>query len=85
METQEKQIQFHSTQTQILRQSQSKMALEYVTSIGVKLTVEELMRVTDVFVECCIRPMDKDLKDRIRKMDQWLATKKKVTALADEF
>lgn len=52
------------------------MALEYVTSIGVFLTVEELQRVTDVFVECCLRPQDKDLKERIKNLDKWLESKK---------
>ena len=69
-------MEFYSRDVQILRQSQSKLALEYVTSIGVFLTVEELQRVTDVFVECCLRPQDKELKERIKKMDKWLEDKK---------
>ena len=69
-------MEFYSREIQILRQSQSKMAHEYVTSIGVTLTVEELQRVTDIFVECCLRPQDKDLKDRIKKLDKWLDEKK---------
>lgn len=69
-------MEFYSRDVQILRQSQSKLALEYVTSIGVFLTVEELQRVTDVFVECCLRPQDKDLKERIKNMDKWLQDKK---------
>ena len=69
-------MEFHNREIQILRQSQSKMALEYTTSIGVQLTFEELQRVTDVFVECCLRPQDKDLKDRIKKLDKWLEEKK---------
>lgn len=69
-------MDFYSKDIQILRQSQSKMALEYVTSIGVILSVEELQRVTDVFVECCLRPQDKDLKERIKNLDKWLESKK---------
>ena len=69
-------MEFYSRDVQILRQSQSKLALEYVTSIGVILTVEELQRVTDVFVECCLRPQDNDLKERVKKMDKWLQDKK---------
>jgi hypothetical protein len=69
-------MEFHSRDIQILRQSQSKMALEYTMSIGVQLTFEELQRVTDVFVECCLRPQDKDLKERIKKLDKWLEEKK---------
>ena len=69
-------MEFYSRDVQILRQSQSKLALEYVTSIGVILTVEELQRVTDVFVECCLRPQDNDLKEQLKKMDKWLQDKK---------
>jgi hypothetical protein len=69
-------MEFHSRDVQIMRQSQSKMALEYISSIGVTCTVEELQRITDIFVECCLRPLDNDLKDRIKKLDKWLLDKK---------
>jgi hypothetical protein len=59
-----------------MRQSQSKMALEYLTTVGVLVTFEELQRVTDIFVECCLRPQDNDLKDRIKKLDKWIIEKK---------
>ena len=70
-------MEFHSREVQIMRQSQSKMAVEYVSQMGVILTVEELQRVTDVFVECCLRPIDNDLKNRIKKLDNWLEEKRK--------
>jgi len=70
-------MDFNSKDIQILRQSQSKMALEYLTSVGVTVTVEELQRVTDVFVECCLRPKDDDLKKRIKSLDKWILEKKK--------
>jgi hypothetical protein len=69
-------MEFNSRDIQILRQSQSKMALEYLNSVGVKVTFEELQRVTDVFVECCLRPQDDDLKQRIKKLDKWILDKK---------
>jgi hypothetical protein len=69
-------MDFNSKDIQILRQSQSKMALEYLNSVGVKVTFEELQRVTDVFVECCLRPQDNDLKERIKKLDKWILDKK---------
>jgi hypothetical protein len=69
-------MDFNSRDIQILRQSQSKMALEYLNSVGVKVTFEELQRVTDVFVECCLRPQDNDLKERIKKLDKWILEKK---------
>ena len=70
-------MDFYSRDIQILRQSQSKMALEYTNSVGVKITVEELQRITDVFVECCLRPQDEDLKKRIKGLDKWIDEKKK--------
>lgn len=61
---------------QILRQSQVKLALEYCNSIGIKLTMAELLRMTDILVESCLFSMDKDLKDRVKKLDDFLETKK---------
>lgn len=69
-------MDFYSRDIQILRQSQSKLALEYVTTFGVICTVEELQKITEVFVECCLRPMDNDLKERVKKLDKWLGDKK---------
>lgn len=69
-------MDFHSRDVQILRQSQSKLALEYLSQHNVTVTVEELQRMTDVFVECCLRPLDTDLKERIRKLDKWILDKK---------
>ena len=70
-------MEFHSRDIQIMRQSQSKMALEYVTSVGVSVTLEELVRITDLFVEICLRPQDDNLKQRIKALDKWLEEKKK--------
>ncbi len=70
-------MEFYSRDVQILRQSQSKIVLEYTNLVGVKITVEELQRITDIFVECCLRPQDNDLKERIKKLDKWLEEKKK--------
>jgi hypothetical protein len=68
-------MQFHSRDIQILRQSQSKMVLEYLNSLNVQVTVEELQRITDIFVECCLRPSDDDLKKRIKSLDKWINEK----------
>lgn len=65
-------LQFYSREINILRQSQQKMAFDMARSKGVNLSVLELQRVTDVLVECCLRPMDKDLKERVTKLDKWL-------------
>ncbi len=69
-------MEFYSRDIQILRQSQSKLALEFVSQSGVTVTVEELQRITDVFVECCLRPIDNDLRDRLKKLDKWILDKK---------
>jgi hypothetical protein len=70
-------MEFYSREIQIMRQSQSKMALDYVTSVGVTVTVEELIRITELFVEVCLRPQDDSLKQRIKALDKWLEEKKK--------
>jgi hypothetical protein len=69
-------MDFYGRDIQIMRQSQSKMALEYLSTVGVQVTFEELQRVTDVFVECCLRPQDNDLKERVKKLDKWILEKK---------
>lgn len=71
-------MEFYSREIQIMRQSQSKMALEYVQSVGVSVTLEELVRITDLFVEICLRPQDEDLKKRIKALDKWISEKKGV-------
>lgn len=70
-------MEFYSRDIQIMRQSQSKLALDYVTSVGIIITVEELQRITDLFVECVLRPQDDDLKKRIKSLDKWIEEKKK--------
>ena len=69
-------MDFYSKEIQIMRQSQSKLALEYVSSVGINVTVEELQRITDILVECCLRPQDDDLKKRIKALDKWVEEKK---------
>lgn len=69
-------MEFYSRDIQILRQSQSKLALEYLLSRNIHLSVYDLQRVTDVFVECCLRPQDDELKERIKRLDKWLDDKK---------
>jgi hypothetical protein len=68
-------ITFYSKDIQIMRQSQQKIALDYLSSMKVTATLEELQRVTDVFVECCLRPQDESLKTRVKNLDKWIKTK----------
>ena len=69
-------MEFYGREITIMRQSQCKMALEYLQSVGVTVTVEELIRITELFVEVCLRPQDEDLKKRIKALDKWLEDKK---------
>lgn len=69
-------MEFYSKDIQILRQSQSKLVLDFMNQHNVVLTLEELQRVTDVFVECSLRPIDSDLRERIKKLDKWILEKK---------
>jgi hypothetical protein len=69
-------MEFYSKEIQIMRQSQSKLVLEYVSSVGITITFEELQKMTDLFVECCLRPQDEDLKKRIKALDKWITEKK---------
>jgi hypothetical protein len=67
--------EFYSKEISILRQSQQKMVFDFATSKGVNLNVMELQRITDIFVQLCLRPMDKDLKQKVNKLDKWLNEK----------
>ena len=58
-----------------MRQSQQKMALDYCRSRKVVPSLIELQRITDLFVEMCLRPQDDDLKTRITNLDKWLDKK----------
>jgi hypothetical protein len=69
-------MEFYSREIQIMRQSQLKLAFEYLQNEGIHVSITELHRVTDVFVELCLRPMDKDLKDRVKALEKWINDKK---------
>ena len=68
-------LKFYSKEINIMRQSQQKMAFDFCVRRGYTPTFMELQRVTDVFVEVCLRPRDKDLELRIKNLDKWLDEK----------
>jgi len=72
-------MEFFSRDIQILRQSQIKIAFEYLQNEGIHVSVKELHQVTDVFVELCLRPQDAELKDRVKALDKWINEKKNGT------
>ena len=73
----EKTINFYSKEIQIMRQSQQKMAFDFCKSKGYTPTLTELQRITDIFVEICLRPLDNELKSRILSLDKWIEKKVK--------
>ena len=72
----QKQVEYYSTQTSILWQSQQKMALEFLLTKGIDIKFEELQNATELFVQCCIQKPDADLKNRIKRFDKWIHTKR---------
>lgn len=71
------QIQFYSREVSIMQQSQSKLALEFLTGHGIIPTSEELWRVTEVFVQCCLHAQNDVLKKRLKDLDAWIIKRKK--------
>lgn len=69
--------EFYAKEISILQQSQSKLALEFLTNHGIVPTSEELWRVTEVFVQCCLHKQNDDLKKRLKDLDKWILTRKK--------
>ena len=69
-------MEFYSKEIQIMRQSQSKMALEFTKSHNLEVTITELERITQLFIELCLRPQDEDLKKRMAGLDKWIKEKK---------
>lgn len=69
--------EFYAKEISILQQSQSKLALEFLTLSGIVPTSEELWRVTEVFVQCCLHKQNDDLKKRLKDLDKWILTRKK--------
>jgi hypothetical protein len=70
------QIEFYSREVSIMQQSQSKLALEFLTGHGITPTSEEMWRVTEVFVQCCLHAQNDVLKKRLKDLDKWIETRK---------
>lgn len=70
------QIQFYAREVSILQQSQSKLALEYLTAHGITPTAVELWSVTEVFVQCCMHAQNDMLKKRLKDLDKWIVKRK---------
>ena len=70
------QIQFYAREVSIMQQSQSKLALEFLTGHGIKPTSQELWQVTEVFVQCCLHAQNDVLKKRLKDLDTWIIKRK---------
>ena len=70
------QIEFYAREVSIMQQSQSKLALEFLTGHGITPTSEELWRVTEVFVQCCLHKQTDVLKKRLKDLDKWVLSRK---------
>lgn len=68
--------EFYSREISILQQSQSKLALEFLTSNGITPTAKELWSVTEVFVQCCLHKQNDELKKRLIDLDKWMIERK---------
>lgn len=68
-------IKYYPTQATIVRQSQLKMALDICSSRGIIPSVTELQRITDVLCDAVMQEPNQTLKNRIKKLDDWLDSK----------
>jgi hypothetical protein len=68
--------EFYSREVSIMQQSQSKLALEFLTHHGIVPTPMELWSVTEVFVQCCLHNQTDDLKKRLKDLDAWIIKRK---------
>jgi hypothetical protein len=69
------QLEFYPKEISILQQSQSKLALDFLKSNNITPTAEELWRVTEIFVQCCLHKPDDSLNKRIKALDTWIKSK----------
>lgn len=66
-----------SKEISIARQSGIKIALEFCKVHNIQPTLKELFRLTDVMAEDCLLTPDNKFKETVKKIDEWVITKKK--------
>jgi len=66
-----------SRELSIARQSAIKIGLEFLKCHDVCPTLQELLRLTDVIAEDCLLTPDAEYKKTVKKIDQWIVSKKK--------
>jgi hypothetical protein len=66
---------FNSTQDSIVRQSSLKFVQDYQRTIGVPLTIKEIMGITNVIVDYCQNGWSKELGSRVDNIDKFIQEK----------
>lgn len=61
----------------IVRQSSVKISLEFYKVHNIVPTLQQLLKLTDLFAEDALLQPDDDFRERVKKTDEWLAAKKK--------
>lgn len=63
------------TQNSIVRQSSLKFVQDYQRTIGVPLKLKELIGITNVIVDYCQNGYNKDLAEKLDKIDDYIQKK----------
>jgi hypothetical protein len=66
---------YNSTQDSIVRQSSLKFVQDYQRTIGVPLTIKEIMGITNVVVDYCQNGWSKELGSRVDNIDKFIQEK----------
>lgn len=66
---------YQKNQESIIRQSQLKFVLDYTKLIGTPLSLKEIIGVTNVLVDYCQNGYNKELGDRLTKIDKFIQDK----------
>lgn len=61
-------------QKMIIRQSQSKLVLDYANSCGKCITIRDLVAITEVLTDYVTNGYSKELGDRLTKIDEHIKT-----------
>ena len=66
---------YKNTQESIVRQSSLKFVSDYQRSVGCRLTLKEVMGITNVIVDYCQNGWSKELSERVDKIDDFIKQK----------
>ena len=61
-------------QIMIIRQSQTKLILDYSVSIGKKISLKTMVGISQVLVDYVLNGYDKKMGDRLDKVDEYFKT-----------